>query len=74
MADVLVRGLASETVRALDAAARTAGLPRGEYLRRHLEELAREAQGGGVTASDLENFAVLASDLANDQVMTAAWQ
>lgn len=71
MANVLIRDIPDEVVAAIDAKAQRAGLSRTEYLRR---ALAREhTEQSPVTTADLERLAVIARDLADDEVMGRAW-
>ena len=59
-------------IAAIDAAARSLGLSRTEYLRR---ALARERRSKGpVTVSDLVLFSERFGDLADQAVTDQAWQ
>lgn len=69
--DVLVRGLSDETLSALDAAAKRAGLSRVEWIRRALE--AQLQQRGMVTVDDLRAFSDRARDLDDPDIMASAW-
>lgn len=73
MADVLVRDVPEEVLAGVDAHAARLGLSRAEYIRRRLAaDAATNAEA--VSAADLRSFADLAVDLADPQVMGAAWQ
>lgn len=73
MADLLIRDVPDEVVRAVDADAGELGLSRSEYVRR---VLAREAarHGDPVTIEDLSRFAETFADLADPEVMRQAWR
>lgn len=73
MADVLVRDVPEEVLAGVDAHAARLGLSRVEYIRRRLAaDAATTAEE--VSTGDLCSFADLAADLADPQVMGAAWQ
>lgn len=73
MSDVLIRDIPDEVLSAIDARAARLGLSRTQYLRRRL---AQDAAVGttAVTAEDLRAFATTFDDLADDEVMSAAWR
>ena len=72
MSDLLIRDVPDDVIAAIDAAARSLGLSRTEYLRR---ALARERRPmGPVTVSDLESFSEQFSDLADQAVIDQAWR
>ena len=72
MSDLLIRDVPDDVIAAIDAAARSLGISRTEYLRR---ALARERRPTGlVTVSDLESFSERFSDLADQAVIDQAWQ
>lgn len=73
LADVLVRDVPEEVLAGVDAHAARLGLSRVEYIRRRLASDAATA-GESVSATDLRSFADLAQDIADPQVMGAAWQ
>ncbi len=73
MADVLVRDVPEEVLAGVDAHAARLGLSRVEYIRRRLAADAATA-AEAVSPADLRFFADLAVDLADPQVMGAAWQ
>lgn len=73
MADVLVRDVPEEVLAGVDAHAARLGLSRVEYIRRRLAADAATATEA-VSPADLRAFADLAVDLADPQVMGAAWQ
>lgn len=73
MADVLVRDVPEEVLAGVDAHAARLGLSRVEYIRRRLAADA-STTGGAVSATDLRSFADRAQDMADPEVMGAAWQ
>lgn len=74
MTDILIRDVADDVVAAIDAKAARVGLSRAAYLRRALErERTPAPDSDPVTASDLQRFAALASDLDDPDVMSGAW-
>lgn len=74
MTDILIRDVPDDVVAAIDAKAARVGLSRAEYLRRALErERTPAPDANGVTASHLQRFADLASDLDDPDVMSGAW-
>jgi plasmid stability protein len=73
MGDVLLRDVPDEVLAALDARAARLGLSRSEYLRRRLTQDAALAPGT-VSVDDLATFASVFKDLADPDVMSAAWQ
>ena len=73
MADVLVRDVPEAVLAGVDAHAARLGLSRVEYIRRRLAADA-STSGEAVSAADLRLFAEVAGDLADPQVMGAAWQ
>ena len=73
MADVLVRGVPEAVLAGVDAHAARLGLSRVEYIRRRLAADA-STSAEAVSAADLRLFAEVAGDLADPQVMGAAWQ
>lgn len=73
MADVLIRDVPESVLAALDAHASRLGLSRAEYIRRRLAGDAA-ISAASVSAADLRSFADKVSDLADPQVMGAAWQ
>ncbi|WP_419921041.1 FitA-like ribbon-helix-helix domain-containing protein [Candidatus Poriferisodalis sp.] len=69
--DILIRNVPDEVVAAVDANANKAELSRAEYLRRVLErECVRTDE---VTVASLRRFNVTFADLADPDVMDAAW-
>lgn len=72
MTDILIRNVPDDTVAAIEANAKRAGISRTEYLRR---ALARERQSTGdvVTVESLARFSETFADLADADVMRAAW-
>ena len=73
MADVLIRDVPEAVLAAVDAHASRLGLSRVEYSRRRLAADAASS-GTSVATAALRSFAGLAADLADPQVMGAAWQ
>ena len=73
MADILIRDVPDDVLAAIDSRARALGLSRSEYLRR---QLARDRVQGSarVTRQDLLDFGSAFPDLADTDVMDAAWQ
>ncbi len=70
MPDILIRDVPDDVVAALDTNAKFAGQTRAEYLRR----LLADQQGPALTREQLNRFAERTADLANAEVMTAAWR
>jgi hypothetical protein len=73
MADVLIRDVPDDVLAAVDAHAVRLGLSRSEYVRRRLAQDAH-VPGSSVEVADLVRLASLAADLANPDVMAAAWR
>ena len=73
MSDILIREVPDEVLSAIDARAARLGISRSEYVRRRL---AQDAVTGRDTVSvaDLRTFAETFADLADDAVMTRAWE
>jgi hypothetical protein len=73
VSDVLIRDVPDDVLAAVDAHAARLGLSRTQYLRR---KLAQDAAGSAasVSADDLRAFSARFADLADDEVMAAAWQ
>lgn len=73
MADLLVRNVSAEVVAALDSGAAQLGISRNEFVRRRLnQELQQSHQS--VTEAHLRNLLQLLPDLADADVMDAAWR
>jgi hypothetical protein len=73
MADLLIRGISDDVVSLVDGRARRLGLSRNEYLRRKLaQEVATDE--GDVSLSALAEFAETFADLADEAVMSQAWE
>ena len=72
MTDILIRDIPDEVVAALDARAASLGLSRNEFLRRRIAQEARRSVAP-ITVQDLEQFATLAADLGDPEVMSRAW-
>ncbi len=73
MTDILIRDVPDDVVAAIDANAQRAGLSRSEYLRRTLAR-ERSASDARVTEADLQRVAERYADLADPEVMRAAWE
>lgn len=71
--DVLVRDVPEDVLAGVDAHAARLGLSRVEYIRRRLAADAASTREA-VSVTDLCSFADLAQDMADPQVMGAAWQ
>lgn len=74
MPDVLIRGLSEAAVERIDAEAAALGLSRNEFLRRRLERDASTPVPATVTADDWGRSAEAFGDLADPDVMDAAWR
>lgn len=72
MSDVLIRGVAEDDLRRIDAEAERRGLSRNEYLRRELSRLARHGTRPA-TRADLARAAELVADLGDEDLMRQAW-
>jgi len=73
MPDVLIRDVPDEVLAEVDAHAARLGLSRAEYIRRRLAADAATSPAP-VSAQDLRAFARTFSDLADPEVMDAAWR
>ncbi len=73
MPDVLIRDVPEAVLAEVDAHAARLGLSRVEYIRRRLAADAATATTQ-VTAGTLRAFAEAFTDLADPEVMGAAWQ
>lgn len=73
MADVLIRDVPEEVLAGVDAHAARLGLSRAEYIRRRLASDAATANAK-VSSQDLRKFADTFADLADQEVMDAAWR
>ncbi|GCE76402.1 type II toxin-antitoxin system VapB family antitoxin [Cellulomonas biazotea] len=75
MPDILVRGLSDAAVAHFDDEARSLGVSRAEVLRRHLEsEVPSAVRPTRMTPDDWDRFAAGFADLADPDVMGAAWR
>ena len=72
MSDVLIRNVPDDVLTAIDARAARLGLSRTQYLRRRLAQDA--VSDAPVTAEQLRAFGAAFVDLADDEVMSAAWR
>lgn len=73
MADVLVRNVDEDDLKAIDALAAGLGLSRNELLRRETHELARRQRGAAVTVDALRRSLSLSKDLLDDEIMRGDW-
>lgn len=73
MADVLIRDVPEAVLAGVDAHAARLGLSRAEYIRRRLVSDAATSNAH-VSAQDLRKFAARFADLADQEVMDAAWR
>jgi hypothetical protein len=73
MADVLIRDIPEAVLAAVDARAARLGLSRAEYIRRRLASDA-PTSNAHVSSQDLRKFGGSFADLADDEVMDAAWR
>lgn len=73
MADVLIRDVPDAVLAGVDAHAARLGLSRAEYIRRRLAADAATSSVQ-VSAQDLRTFADRFADLADQEVMDAAWR
>jgi hypothetical protein len=73
MADVLIRDVPEAVLAGVDAHAARLGLSRVEYIRRRLASDAA-ASSASVSVTDLREFAERFADLADREVMDAAWR
>ncbi|WP_417563626.1 ribbon-helix-helix protein, CopG family [Microbacterium sp.] len=74
MTNVLIRGLSEDAVERIDAEAAALGLSRNEFLRRRLEQGASILVAATITADDWSRSAAAFGDLADPDVMDAAWR
>ncbi|MFT4217304.1 MAG: antitoxin [Micropruina sp.] len=74
MTNVLIRGLSDAAVERIDAEAFALGLSRNEFLRRKLEVATAASAEARLTADDWARSSTTFSDLADPDVMDAAWQ
>lgn len=73
MADLLIRNVEDEDVRAIDALAARMGISRSELLRREARNLARRGTEP-MTTADLDRSAAVFADALDDEVMGKAWR
>lgn len=74
MTNVLIRGLSNAAVERIDAEASALGLSRNEFLRRKLEGATTANADAALTAADWARSAAAFGDLADPDVMDAAWR
>ena len=73
MADVLIRDVPDAVLAGVDAHATRLGISRAEYIRRRLASDAATSSVR-VSSQDLRKFADTFADLADQEVMDAAWR
>ncbi len=74
MTNILIRGLSDTAVERIDAEAALLGLSRNEFLRRKLEATTPVIAEAALTAADWARSAATFGDLADPEVMDAAWR
>lgn len=74
MTNVLIRGVSEAAIARIDAEASALGLSRNEFLRRKLEGDTVAVAADPLTAKDWQQSAETFADLADPDVMGAAWQ
>lgn len=74
MTNVLIRGLSEAAVERIDAEASALGLSRNEFLRRKLEGATAASPEATLTLDDWVRSAATFGDLADPNVMDAAWR
>lgn len=74
MTNVLIRGLSDAALGRIDAEASSLGLSRNEFLRRKLEGGTATDPGARLTADDWSRSAATFGDLADPEIMDAAWR
>lgn len=74
MTNLLIRGLSDAAVERIDAEASALGLSRNEYLRRKFEGATTGNAEVALTDADWARSAATFGDLADPQVMDAAWR
>lgn len=74
MTNVLIRGLSVAAVQRIDAEASALGLSRNEFLRRKLEGATAASAEASLTSADWARSAATFGDLADPDVMDAAWR
>lgn len=72
MADILIRDVPDDVVAAIEANAKRVGLSKAEYLRRTINREHRNT-GCEVTVESLQHFSETFADLADPDMMHAAW-
>lgn len=74
MTNILIRGLSESAVGRIDGEAATLGLSRNEFLRRRLEQEASVPVASTVSADEWRRSEVEFGDLADPDVIDAAWR
>jgi hypothetical protein len=72
VADVLIRDVPDKVLAGVDARAARLGISRVEYIRRRLAADAATTSAP-ISVDDLRAFGERYADLANDEIMGAAW-
>jgi hypothetical protein len=73
MADLLIRNVDDEDVKAIDALAARMGISRSELLRRETTNLARRG-AEPMTREDLDRSAAIFADALDDDLVERAWR
>lgn len=73
MTNVLIRGLSESAVARIDAEASAQDLSRNEYLRRTLESGMESPPTATLTEQDWMRAAATFADLADSDIVDAAW-
>lgn len=73
MADLLIRNVDEDDVKAIDALAARLGISRSELLRREARQLARRA-AEPTTRADLDRSVAIFADALDDELMEQAWR
>lgn len=74
MADVLIRNVDDDDLKAIDAMAASRGMSRNELLRQETHELARRHAGESVTVEELRQSLSQTEDLLDPDAMRGAWE
>jgi hypothetical protein len=73
MTDLLIRNVAPEILAVIDLKAQAMGISRAEYVKRTLEQELVHGRPS-VTEAHLKDLLELLPDLANEEIMSKAWQ
>lgn len=74
MADVLIRNIDDDDLRAIDTIAARQGMSRNEFLRREAHQIVRRHETESLTVDDLRRSLSLTADLLDEDVMRGAWE